>query len=152
MCSRAQQLSCNGRASTPNQLLPLPQVMQQGLSFSLPPHALALLLIREEQLWASNSHSVLSSCRWYFGAGSSFLLLSQPSPAVVQRSSVPGLPSPAVSPGQLWEGHQECEEFILLETTATNRGTGWRWRRNRVFSSHGGRRGDGKGLQLLLFQ
>lgn len=151
----AEPNSCaaTGRASTPKQLLSSPPAMQDRLSLSLFSRlavlfflALALLLIREEQLQPSNSHFVLSSCRWYFCAGSSLLLLSRLSSwrGAAQQSCVPGLPPLAASPGQLQEGHQELEEFILLETVSGNRDTGWRWRRNCVSSVMGEREGMGR--------
>lgn len=153
----AEPNSCaaTGRASTPKQLLSSPLVMQDGLSFNpFPPlwpcfSCWHRLLIREEQLRASNSHSVLSSCPWYFGAGSSLLLLSCLPPS--SRRCVPGLPALTASLGQLQEGHQELEEFVLLETMSGNRDTGWRWRRNWVSSVMGKGEGMGKVCNCFFF-
>jgi len=64
---------------------------------------------------------------------------------------MPGLPPLAVSPGQLWEGHQELKELILLETTSSNRDTGWRWRSNWVSSVMGGGEGMGKVCNFFFF-
>lgn len=147
---QAHQSSCFPRPSHAGQALFQPFYPPLTVLFFL---ALALLLIREEQLQPSNSHFVLSSCWWYFGAGSSLLLLSRLSPChgAVQQGCVPGLPPLTVSLGQLREGHQELEEFILLETTSSNRDTGWRWRRNWVPSIMGEGEGMGKVCNCFFF-
>lgn len=105
---------------------------------------LDLLLIKEKQLQLSNSHSVLSSCQEYFGAGSSLLLLNQLflHRGGAQKSCLLGLLPLAVGPGP--------QELLLLETMSSSRDARWRCRRNWV-SSVMGRAGDVEGLQLLFF-
>lgn len=91
--------------------------VQDGHSLSIFPFLPCFFSpVRAQQLQPCDSHFVLSSCWWYFGA-----VAEQALCPLQSRLRLPHCCSASCSaarPGQLRGGQQELEEFVLLETTS----------------------------------